>query len=68
MELTVMDAVKNLNNISINYIRLVIVGSDSIAQERMLDSLTNTEMFAFFEKQCLAYYTIGSYSYVIVKE
>ena len=68
MEITVYDAIKSLNMISISYIKLVIVGNDGVGQERNFDSLTNTEMFTFFEKQCLAYYSIGSYSYVIVKE
>lgn len=68
MEISVYDAIKSLNTTSISYIKLTIVGNDGVAQEKNFDSLTNTEMFSLFEKQCLAYYSIGSYSYVIVKE
>lgn len=68
MELTVYDAVKALNTTSISYIKFTIIGNDGVAQERNFDSLTNTEMFEYFKKQCLAFYSIGSYSYIIVKE
>lgn len=67
MDLNVENVLNAINNVSVGFIKFIMINEDSTALERSFDTFTNTELLDTFEKKCLAYYNIGSYWYIVVK-
>ena len=67
MELTVEKALENIEETLFGYIKIIMVSDSGEAVEKGFETFTNKQMFNMFEKKCLAYYSIGSYYYIIVK-
>ena len=67
MEITVEQALSSINETLFGYIKIIIVSDSGEAVEKGFETFTNKQMFDIFQKKCLAYYSIGSYFYIVVK-
>lgn len=68
MELTVENALSQIPEKNLGYIQLTVIGDNNKAEMKTIAGITNTELMEYMKKQCLAYYYIGEYYYIIVKE
>lgn len=67
--MTVQDAIKSFTERGIGYVRMIsyeVAGGE--AKERTLDTFSNVELIDCLDNSAIAYYTIGSYGYIIYKE
>ena len=65
----VSEAIKSFPGYQLGYVRRIsykVAGDE--AEERTLDQYRTDEMMAALECDCIAYYTIGAYCYIIYKE
>lgn len=64
----VYDALNNLAERTLGYIRMVNYTDGGTAEERVLNTYSSKEILEVTQKDCSAYYTIGEYAYIIYKE
>ena len=65
--MTVQNALSNIPDKMLGYIRMVCYTDGGEATERTLDTYSNKELFDGVQKQCSAYYYIGEYYYIVYK-
>lgn len=65
--MTVQNALSNIPDKTLCYIRMVCYTDGGEATERTLDTYSNKELFDVVQKQCSAYYYIGEYYYIVYK-
>lgn len=52
--------------VNLGYIKIVTIGENSVAVEKGAETLTASEMASLMDKNAQAFYTIGSYWYIVV--
>lgn len=52
--------------VNLGYIKIVTVGENSVAVEKGAETLTASEIATLMDKNAKAFYTIGSYWYIVV--
>ena len=65
--MTVQNALSNIPDKMLGYIRMVCYTDGGEATERTLDTYSNKELFDVVQKQCSAYCYIGEYYYIVYK-
>ena len=65
--MTVQNALNNIPEKPLGYIRMVCYNDGGEATVRTLDSFSNKEILDVVQKQCSAYYYIGEYYYIVYK-
>ena len=65
--MNVQNALNNIPEKPLGYIRMVCYTDRGEATERTLDSFSNKEILDVVQKQCNAYYYIGEYYYIVYK-
>lgn len=65
--MNVQNALSNIPEKPLGYIRMVCYTDGGEATERTLDSFSNKEILDVVQKQCSAYYYIGEYYYIVYK-
>ena len=65
--MTVQNALSNIPEKMLGYIRMVCYADGGEATERTLDTYSNKELLDVVQKQCSAYYYIGEYYYIVYK-
>ena len=65
--MTVQNALSNIHDKMLGYIRMVCYTDGGEATERTLDTYSNKELLDVVQKQCSAYYYIGEYYYIVYK-
>ena len=65
--MTVQNALSNIPEKMLGYIRMVCYTDGGEATERKLDTYSNKELLDVVQKQCSAYYCIGEYYYIVYK-
>ena len=65
--MNVQNALNNIPEKPLGYIRMVCYNAGGEATERTLDTYSNKELFDVVQKQCSAYYYIGEYYYIVYK-
>lgn len=63
----VQNALANMNDVILGYIRMIPYVEGGEAEEKGLETFTNKELVDVLQKDCVAYYRIGSYYYVIYR-
>lgn len=61
----VSECLNNINEKSLGYIRMVQFSMGGEATERTLDTFSNKELVDVQQKEAVAYYDIGEYSYIV---
>lgn len=52
--------------VNLGYIKIVTIGANSVAVEKGAETLTASEIATLMDKNAQAFYTIGSYWYIVV--
>ena len=52
--------------VNLGYIKIVTIGENKVAVEKGAEVLTASEMAGLMDKNAQAFYTIGSYWYIVV--
>ena len=65
--MTVQNALSNIPDKMLGYIRMVCYTEGGEATERTLDTFNNKELLDVVQKPCSAYYYIGEYYYIVYK-
>ena len=69
MLMSVNDALKQMGGTQLGYIRMICYEqAGGPAMERTLDTYMIDELLNALTLDCLAYYTIGSYYYIVYKK
>ena len=63
----VQDALNNITERQLGYIRMVSYVDGGTAEERTLDTYSTRELLDCLQKDCSAHYTIGEYAYIVYK-
>ncbi len=53
-------------DVLLGYIKIVKIGENNIAVEREVETLSASEIANLMDREAKAYYTIGSYWYIVV--
>lgn len=63
----VQNALMNIEEKQLGYVRMVCYTDGGQAEERTLDTFTTKELIDVLQKDCSAYYFIGEYFYIVYK-